>query len=225
MPPNPRWGEAIHSRPGGCHPGLSSAAGSAQTESGRPCTLAKQPGRAQASPPRLGEVSPGWNPEVRRRSLLARPSFLTQSTALPPPCGPQGTGVTLGPNKGPPELLSATGRRGRGGAGRARCPPPHLAGALEETKVALSGLPGAPEDGPGCAGVQAALRPPSLPSNPWPSPASPKRERAPPESAVFPSKAGIPGRAQTKRERGRSTPRASQATAWFTCEFEVRGAG
>lgn len=32
-----------------------------QTGSGRPGTLAKQPGRAQASRPRLGEVSPGSN--------------------------------------------------------------------------------------------------------------------------------------------------------------------
>lgn len=80
-------------------------------------------------------------------------------------------------------------------------PQPHRAGALEETKVALSGLPGAPEDDPGCAGVQAARRPPSLPSRLWPSPASPDPERAPPGSAVFPIKAGIPGWAETKRDR------------------------
>lgn len=44
------------------------------------------------------------------------------------------------------------------------------------------------------------LRPPSPPSSPWPSPASPDLERAPPGSAVFPIKAGIPGWAQTKRD-------------------------
>lgn len=54
----------------------------------------------------------------------AGPSFLTQSTAPPPLCGPQGSGVTPGPNKGPSELLSAPGWRGRGGQASLPAPDP-----------------------------------------------------------------------------------------------------
>lgn len=113
-----------------------------------------------------------------------------------------------------------------GGRGWARRPkwtlqvphpaPPRLAssagpGALEETtEVVSSGLPCAPEDRPG---VRAALRPASLPPRPL-GPALPRPTlRGLHPSAVFPIKAGIPGWAQTKRDRGKSTPRANQTLA------------
>lgn len=78
--------------------------------------------------------------------------------------------------------------------------------------MALSGLSGAPE---GCLGVRPALlrEPPAQPA----APALPRPTfRGLHPSAVFPIKAGIPGWAQTKRDRGKSTPRANQTLAYFT---------
>ena len=78
--------------------------------------------------------------------------------------------------------------------------------------MALPGPLGTPEDRPG---VRAARRPASL----LPSPAarlSCPTQRGLHPSAVFPIKAGIPGWAQTKRDRGKSTPRANQTQAEFT---------
>lgn len=57
----------------------------------------------------------GWGTKaIRRLSLDPLHCF------LPPIGGPWGTSVTSGPNKGPSELLSASGRRERSGAGRPR---------------------------------------------------------------------------------------------------------
>lgn len=79
--------------------------------------------------------------------------------------------------------------------------------------MALSGLPGAPEGCPDCPGVRCCLRA-SLPAG---RPALPRPTfRGLHPSAVFPIKAGIPGWVQTKRDRGKSTPRANQTLVYFT---------
>lgn len=175
----------------------------------------KAAGAGLVLPPKAGRGLPGSNLVIGQRSLQARRSFLAQSTDLPPFCGPQGTGVTLGPNKGPSELLSASGWRGRGGARRPKWTRavPHPARPAPSRKPPRWHCQGTPEDRPGCLGVGAALQPSSVPPSPRPTPAPPDPARAPPESAVFPIKAGIPGWAQTKRDRGKSTPRANQTLA------------
>lgn len=101
-----------------------------------------------ASPP------PGPILETNRPgSDAGKRTSLAHSTALPPFTGPRGTGVTPRPNKGPSELLSASGWRGEGWGtadeADPRGPPPPEAdwasgpGALEETsRVALSGAGG-----------------------------------------------------------------------------------
>lgn len=79
--------------------------------------------------------------------------------------------------------------------------------------MALSGLPGAPEGCPDSPGVRCCLRA----SRPAGRPALPRPTfRGLHPSAVFPIKAGIPGWAQTKRDRGKSTPRANQTLVYFT---------
>lgn len=122
--------------------------------------------------------------------------------------------MTPGCNKGPSERLENWGKWGKGfrAAEAITClcpiPPERLSpSTLEEmAQVALSGrssAPGTVLTGLGFRGTVACEL--QLPPSPRPSPAPPQRA-----GAVFPIKAGIPGWAQTKRDRGKSTPRASQ---------------
>lgn len=102
--------------------------------------------------------------------------------------------------------------------------PPHRAwsagsSALEETtEVMLSGPPGRSQGPSWGSSGSAADQPPAQPRGPaLPRPTL----RGLHPSAVFPIKAGIPGWAQTKRDRGKSTPRANQTLVPFTCASGV----
>lgn len=81
-----------------------------QTESCGPSTRAEQLGRALAGPglPSPNRVSRPPKPPSKEKVLSRR------EHGSPPLRGPQGTGVTLGPNKGPSEFASASGWRGEG---------------------------------------------------------------------------------------------------------------
>lgn len=129
--------------------------------------------------------------------------------------------MTLGPNKGPSELLrplASGGGVGRGSrSGRSLsptqpCPAPsrkplrwHCQGCRAFLRTVL-GVLGFRQH------CSQQISPRSVSGRALPRPTLPGLH----PSAVFPIKAGIPGWAQTKRDRGKSTPQANQTLAHFS---------
>lgn len=195
-PPRGLREETFHSYPG-CY-----SSGRHHLGPGSAASLANRrnlAGRASASPPQTGRGTARPEPcEQTAGDLRARRTYLlAESKALPPRRGPRATGVTLEPNKGPSELLSASDWRGRGGTRgegggaaaqvypRAPCPAvpsrPSPAPSRKPPRWLDRGRWALPRTmkGFGRLGGRRA----SLPA-PRPSPAPPDPARAPPECGL-----------------------------------------